>query len=237
MPVFTKTLDFIFPPQCLICRNRVDAHGTLCIICWKDVHFITEPYCACCGLPFDFDIGKHAMCGDCIQERPSFSRARAAFKYDDASSKLVTALKYNDQLHLATIYGSWLAKAGQELIVSSDIIIPVPLHWKRFASRRYNQASLLAYALARHCNLRVLPDALKRIKPTQPQTGLTRKERQKNVHGAFEVNAKYSQAIQGKSLLLIDDVMTTSATLQQCARILLKNSAATVNVLTLARKI
>lgn len=230
-------LDFIFPPQCLICRHRVDAHGTLCLECWKNVHFITEPYCACCGLPFDFSIGENALCGECIQQRPSYSRARSAFKYDDSSSKLVTSLKFGDQLHLASIYGAWLAKAGQELIANSDFIVPVPLHWKRFASRKYNQSALLAYALAKHTRLPVLPDALKRIKPTQPQTGLTRSAREKNVRAAFEANAKHTDKIKCKSLLLIDDVMTTGATIEQCTKTLLKNNAAHVNVLTLARKI
>ena len=121
--------------------------------------------------------------------------------------------------------------------MASDVIVPVPLHWKRFASRKYNQAALLAYALAKHCGLPVMPNALKRIKPTQPQTGLSRTEREKNVRGAFEVNTKYIGTIAGKSLLLIDDVMTTSATLQQCTKSLLKSGASTVNVLTLARKI
>ncbi len=230
-------LDLIFPPQCLICRSRVDAHGTLCLECWKNVHFITEPYCGCCGLPFDFDLGNDAMCGECIQKRPDFSRARAAFKYDDSSSKLVTALKYNDQLHLASIYGKWLHKAGKELLAASDLIVPVPLHWKRFASRRYNQAALLAYALGKECGLQVLPDALKRIKPTQPQTGLTRNEREKNVRGAFAVNPKHFKHIKGKSILLVDDVLTTSATVDQCTRILMGQDAAAVSVLTLARKI
>ncbi len=235
--MLARTLDFIFPPQCLICRHRVDANGTLCLGCWKNMHFITEPYCECCGLPFDFDLGKNVLCGDCIQKRPHYSRARAAFKYDDASSKLVTALKYNDQLHLAATYGAWLAKAGGEIIAASDAIVPVPLHWKRFASRRYNQAALLAFALEKQVRLPVFPDALKRIKPTQPQTGLTRSEREKNVRGAFAINAKYLEAVRGKSLLLIDDVMTTSATLQRCTHVLLENGATTVNVLTLARRI
>ena len=232
----SSLLNLLFPPQCLICNASVAAHGTLCLTCWHEVRFITEPFCQCCGLPFDFAIGQDAMCGECLRERPPFARARAVFRYDEKSRRLVTKLKYSDQAHLSKVYGPWLANTGRELIAASDIIIPVPLHYWRFVGRRYNQSALLAYALKKHCRLPVLPNILKRTRNTRPQPGLTRKQRGDNVKGAFAVALKQVPAIKGKNILLIDDVMTTAATISECSKALLKAGAMQVNVLTLSRK-
>lgn len=236
MPALSRLLDVVFPPQCLSCHAIVAQAGNLCLPCWQNIHFITEPYCAACGLPFEYSIGEGALCGVCLHAAPSFARARSAFTYDDASRALVLQLKYADQTHLAATYGVWLARFGSELIAGSDLIVPVPLHWRRFVSRRYNQAALLAYALRRQCGLPVLPDALLRTRPTAPQSGLTRKQRQKNVRGALRANPRHAAVVRGKNILLIDDVMTTMATVEQCAKALRKAGATQVNVLTLARK-
>jgi len=232
----TFLLNLLFPPQCLTCNQPVTAHGTLCLDCWKSVRFITDPYCAACGHPFDYDQGKDALCGNCLRERPHYSRARSAFHYDEHSRALVTKLKYADQAHLSAVYGKWLANCGRELIEASDAIVPVPLHYWRFVGRRYNQSALLAYSLKTHCGLSVIPDALKRTRATQPQPGLTRRQRKANVKNAFAVGLRAAPLIKGKSILLIDDVMTTSATIDECSKTLLKAGAAGVNVLTLARK-
>ncbi len=235
--MLARALDLVFPPQCLNCDTLVPTHGTLCLECWQGLRFISDPHCQCCGIPFDFALGKDALCGQCLRERPPFAQARAVFRYDEASRTLVTRLKYTDQTQLAPVYGTWLARFGRELVLQSDIIVPVPLHYWRFVGRRYNQSALLAYALARECALPVIPDALKRIRATQPQPGLTQKQREENVRGAFAVHPKHAAALKGKNILLIDDVMTTAATVSQCAKTLLKGGALQVNVLTLARKI
>jgi len=232
----TLLLDFLFPPQCLNCNQPVAAHGTLCLACWQQVQFITDPYCQCCGNPFDFALGTEALCGECLRERPPYARARAVFRYDEHSRALVTRLKYADQTQLASVYGTWLARFGKDLVAASDVIVPVPLHYWRFVGRRYNQSALLANALHKNSGLPMLPDGLKRIRPTRPQPGLTRRQRQENVKGAFAVHRKRAGVLKNKSVLLIDDVMTTSATVSQCAQTLLKAGAMQVNVLTLARK-
>jgi len=234
--MLTTVVNFLFPPQCLICSGHVAATGTLCLACWQQVQFIADPYCECCGHPFDFVIGKGALCGECLRERPVYGRARAVFRYNEHSRALVLKLKYADQTHLAAVYGTWLANFGRELVQVSDVIIPVPMHYWRFIGRRYNQAVLLAVALKKHSGLTMLPDGLKRIRPTQPQPGLTRKQRRENVKGAFAVPKRNASAIKGKTVLLIDDVITTSATISQCAQTLLDAGALQVNVLTLAKK-
>lgn len=234
--MLAKTLDFFFPPQCLVCQALVPAHGTLCLECWKNVPFIAEPFCHCCGLPFTHGTaGEQALCGDCLREQPPYAQARSAFLYDEHSKALVIKLKYNDQLHLASVYSGWLAKAAGDMLRRCTAIVPVPLAWRRFVGRRYNQAALLADALGKKTGLVVMPDALLRRKHTPPQTGLSRAQREQNMQGAFAANPKRKMALQDKTLLLVDDVMTTGATLDACTRCLLKAGAREVNVLTLAR--
>ncbi len=237
MAIADRILNVIFPPQCLSCDALVPTHGTLCNGCWNAVRFISEPMCLRCGHPFEFNMGEGALCGACLQEAPTYNRARAAFAYDDASRRLVLRLKFHDQTLLAKFYGKWLASAGRELIANSDIIVPVPLHYFRFIARRYNQAALLADALKHETGLPTLPDALKRTRRTPPQASLSRKDRVKNVKGAFAVSPRHAAAIAGKTVLLVDDVMTTGATLEQCTKTLLKAGASSVNVLTLARTV
>jgi len=234
--LLNRLLNLVFPPQCLHCDALVPQNGTLCLPCWQQVQFISDPLCECCGLPFEFaEAG--SMCADCLHTRPPFAHARTALRYDDHSSALITRLKYADQTQLAAVYGPWLAKAGKELIARSDAIVPVPLHYFRFVKRRYNQSALLAQSLAKHTALPVLPDILTRTRPTKPQTGLTRKQREDNVKGAFSANPKHTHHIKGKNILLVDDVFTTGSTLQACTKALLKAGAMQVNVLTLARTV
>lgn len=230
-----KLLNLLFPPQCLNCDARVPTHGTLCQPCWQQIQFISDPMCDCCGLPFDYDIGSNALCANCMQTRPLYTHARAAFRYDEYSRRLVTRLKYSDQTQLANIYGAWLAKAGADLIAGSDIIIPVPLHYFRFVQRRFNQSALLAQAVSKKTKVKNISNGLKRIRHTTPQTGLTKTQRKDNVKGAFVVNPRYAASIKGKNILLIDDVLTTGSTIEQCTKTLLKAGAMQVNVLTLAR--
>lgn len=235
--MLAKILNLLFPPQCLNCDVRVPTHGTLCLPCWQQIQFISEPMCHACGLPFDYDIGENALCAPCLSESPLYSRARAAFRYDEHSRKLITRFKYSDQTQLAEIYGAWLAKAGGQLLAQTDIIIPVPLHYFRFVHRRFNQSALLTKVLSKKTGVKHLQNALKRSRRTVPQTGLTRKQRETNVKGAFTINKRYAGVIKGKNILLVDDVYTTGSTIEQCTKILLKAGAAQVNVLTLARAI
>jgi len=233
--VLTLLINLLFPPQCLNCKARVPDHGTLCLQCWQSVQFISDPMCDACGLPFEYDIGADALCGECLQNHPPYKKARAALTYNEHSSKLITRFKYADQTSLAKIYGDWLASAGKDLLTNTDIIIPVPLHYFRFVHRRYNQSALLAQALAKKTGIKHLPTALKRERNTKQQTGLTRRQRATNVKNAFSINTRYTAKIKNKNILLIDDVLTTGATLTQCTKALLKAGAASVNVLTLAR--
>ena len=228
-------VDAILPPRCLSCGGTVDRQGGFCPSCWAELAWLGPPLCAACGLPFDYDAGGEAMCGACLRQRPLFVRARAALRYDDASRRLLLAFKHGDRLHIAPPCAQWLARAGAELLRDADLIAPVPLHWTRLALRRYNQAAVLANALAALTGVPCVPDLLIRARRTPSQGGLNRAERAANVKRAFRLHPRRREAVGERRILLIDDVYTTGATVSECARLLIASGAARVDVLTLAR--
>lgn len=230
-----RVLDALLPPRCLKCTIVVDAVGTLCPTCWADVAFITAPLCACCGLPFEFDMGADALCGACARERPVFERARAAFRYDDGSKDLILRFKHADRTDAAPAFARWLARAGTALLEDADIIAPVPLHWVRLFARRYNQAALLASALGQLSTKPAVNDLLVRRRRTPSQGGLGATARRRNVAGAFALHPRRRALIADKRVLLVDDVFTTGATVAACAAAMLRSRAQAVDVLTLAR--
>jgi ComF family protein len=228
-------LAAVLPPRCLACGETVADTGTVCAACWTQLSFLASPACAACGYPFEFDAGAGALCGACMAQRPAYERARAVFKYDDASRALILALKHGDRTDAAPALARWMAGAGQELLVAADIVAPVPLHRWRLLSRRFNQAALLAHGIAARSGVACVPDLLVRRRNTPSQGRLTAAGRARNVAGAFAVNPVRSDALQGRRVVLVDDVLTTGATAESCARALLRGGAAAVEVLTLAR--
>lgn len=228
-------LDALLPPQCVSCRELVMTPGQLCAACWRDVTFLSEPSCFCCGLPFEYEIERGARCGACVRRPPPYGRARSVFVYDDASRNLVLAMKWGDRLEAAPSFGRWMARAGKELLADADVIAAVPLHWTRLFRRRFNQSALLAQEIGRASGVPVLVDALARRRATPSQGGFSRRARLENVRGAFEVRKSRLDAVENRTILLIDDVLTTGATVASCAQALLKAGAASVDVLTLAR--
>jgi ComF family protein len=228
-------LDALLPPLCLSCQIIVDQPGAVCAACWAKLSFLGAPMCRRCGLPFPHDVGALAECAACVADPPPWDRARAVFAYDEASRGLVLGFKHADRLHAAPAFGRWLARAGGELAGEADLVTPVPLHWLRLALRRYNQAALLAQALAATAGRTCLPDLLKRTRRTPSQGHLSRSERQKNVAGAFCVHPRYRDNVAGARILVVDDVLTTGATARACAKALLAAGAAAVDVVTLAR--
>jgi len=228
-------INALLPPRCLACGCVVERPGALCSDCWEGVDFIAPPLCAACGYPFAFEMEAEALCPDCIREQPAYDRARAVMTYNDASKRLLLGFKHGDRTDGAPAYATWLARAGAPLIAEADLILPVPLHWLRLFRRRYNQSALLAQALARHSGLPVATGLLRRRRNTPPQGHLPRSARRQNVAGAFAVAPDARAQLEGRRLLLIDDVLTTGATAEACAKLLKRQGAAAVDVLVLAR--
>ncbi len=232
--LIARALNFILPPLCLICEEPVGSVSTLCPDCWKKLRFIDPPFCFRCGMPFDFPVGEGTLCGACLAETPPYETARAAMLYDDASRKLIIGFKH-DRTHGIKALAAWMQRAGSAALRESDVLIPVPLHRWRLFQRRYNQSALLALELGRLADKPVWLTVLQRIRDTPSQGHRKRKERRVNVHGAFAVMEKDNGRLAGKTILLIDDVLTTGATVEECAQSLLKAGAARVHVLTLSR--
>jgi ComF family protein len=228
------TLDVALPTLCVACREPVDGEG-VCAGCWAKLSFIAPPYCPRLGIPFVYDPGPDMLSMEAIANPPAYARARAAVRYDDVARTLVHALKYQDRTDLAPPMGRWMARAGRELIDDADVLVPVPLHWRRGWRRRYNQSGALARVIERQTGAKVAAEALQRIRPTLQQIGLSRPQRASNVQGAFKVAADRQALIAGRRVVLIDDVLTSGATVDACARALLRAKAASVDVLVFAR--
>jgi ComF family protein len=225
----------LFPPVCAGCRRIVTRPGTLCGACWPSVRFLEKPWCEVMGTPFGHDPGEGFLCAEAIADPPPFSRARAAVAYGAVARRMVQGLKYNDRTDLAPWMAGWMLRAGAELLADADVVIPVPLHPRRFLRRRFNQSAELARALCRAAGPAFAPEALLRVRATRHQVGLGAGDRRENVRGAFRVPEAADGKVRGRRVLLVDDVYTTGATVAAASRALLKGGAAAVDVLTFAR--
>src|SRR5580704_12065176 len=201
--VFGVALGVALPQLCAACREPVEGEG-LCGACWSRLSFIAPPYCERLGIPFPFDPGPGTLSMEAIADPPPYGRARAAVCFDETARVMVHALKYGDRLDLAPIMGRWMANAGRELTADADLLVPVPLHWRRQWQRRFNQSALLAEVIAKASGRRVSFAALKRVKATAQQVGLARTERAANVQGAFAVRPAAKAQVAGRRLVLVD---------------------------------
>ena len=229
-----RLLDLLLPSRCPSCGDLVPDAAKLCAECWATLSFLSGPACACCGFPFPHDKGDNVLCGVCQAHVRQFDRVRSALAYDGGSRPLLLGFKHGDRTDLAPFLVDLLHLAGRDLLADSDLILPVPLHPRRLIRRRYNQAALLAAGLADKSGLPWDGLLLRRVKATTPQEG-NYSARQQNVRAAFLVAQNQRERIEGARILLIDDVYTTGATLQSCARELKKRGADRVYGLTIAR--
>lgn len=225
-------IDAVLPPRCPGCGQIVDGDDRFCAACFVALQFLGPPQCACCALPLPHDGDPAARCGACLAEPPPFDTARAPLAYGGPARQVVLALKHGRRLVLARLMARVMLRVAGTL-PDDMVIVPVPSHRWRLWQRGFNQAAEIARHLARQSGRPLLVDALIRTKPTASTRGLTRKQRQANVTGAFKV-ARVAD-VQGRAVLLVDDVMTTGATVAACARQLRRAGARQVAVLTYTR--
>lgn len=232
---FRLAFDAALPPLCPSCREPVGVTAGLCPACWSKLSPIERPFCERLGIPFVYDPGPGILSMQAIADPPAYQRARTAVRYDEVARTLVHAFKYGDRLDLAPTMGRWMARAGHELLAEADMIVPVPLHWRRLWARRFNQSAALAKVVAEISGVPVNHTALKRTKATPQQVGLSRSERSLNVQGAFKVAPDGKATVAQRRILLMDDVLTSGSTVDACARALLRAGAKNVDVLVFAR--
>ena len=227
-------LDLILPPDAydggarsLSCGYSAEA--------WSRIVFLDAPVCDGCGLPFEYDVGEGVRCAACMARPRAFARARAACLYDEHSRELILKLKHADRPDLGLLFARWLSRAAFDLVEAAELVAPVPLHRSRLFARRYNQAAEIARPLAGLGRRRYLPDGLVRRRATKSQGGRSARGRRLNVSGAFAVPDSRARLIEGRRVLLVDDVLTTGATAEACARALLTAGALAVDLAVVAR--
>lgn len=230
---------WFFPPRSIATGEHLAGPGQLEPEIWAKLHFIMAPYCRRCGVPLDpadyIDLEAEQDCAACIADPPIFGAARAALVYDDVSRGVVLRLKHSGDRSGLKLMARWMAAAAPDLVARADLITPVPLHYARLVSRGYNQSLHLAAALARLSGKPLAAHPIKRARATPSQAGRSVSARRRNVAGAFRISTLAGRAVKQRSILLVDDVYTTGATVEACARALLKAGASRVDVATLAR--
>lgn len=226
--------DALLPPLCVGCHEPLATHHALCSDCWSRVSFIRPPLCDRLGIPMPFAAGDVMVSAAAAARPPEYDRARAVARFDGLMRDLVHDLKFRDRHNARSLFGRWLVDAGRDLLRDAEVVVPVPLARMRLLGRRFNQAALLAQEIARRTGKSYEPLALVRTRRTDPQVGLTRRERRRNVSGAFVVPEARKPTILGRRVVLVDDVITTGATVDVAARALKRAGARSVDVLALA---
>lgn len=231
-----ELVQALYPPQCLCCDAQVEQDFALCGTCWRDTPFVAGLVCDTCGTPLPgHDDGVPVQCDDCLRVARPWVRGRAALLYDGNARRMILQLKHGDRLDLARPLGDWMARAAAALLVPDMVVAPVPLHWLRLLKRRANQSALLAARVARVTGLLHMPDLLQRTRATPSQEGKGREARFRNMTDAIRPHPRRISQVQGRPVLLVDDVMTSGATLAAAADALTGAGVASVSVLVLAR--
>lgn len=230
-----ELIHLIYPPRCMSCGTLVGSDFGLCPDCLRDTPILVDPVCDRCGAPLLGQAEPGDVCDGCLSQPPSWSRGRAAMRYDGRARAMVLALKHGDRTDLAGPLGHWLARAATPLRQPDTLVVPVPLHRWRLFRRRYNQASLVAGVLARNWGVDMAPDALVRTRATPPQDRRTKADRQANQAGAIAPHPERGQQIRGRAVLLVDDVLASGATLDVASAVCMESGARRVDVAVVAR--
>lgn len=229
-----RAVDYLLPKSCTNCNELTHDDHALCGSCYSQFDFIDDPICYCCGSPFMVDLYLGHLCDRCVYERPIYDIGRSLLKFNEASKKLIHNFKFNDRLKNAHFFARLLVSRYANEVKETDIIAPVPMYKYKRLLRMYNPPQILAMSLARHLhNAQLIPDLLLKIKHTPSQHKLTQKERYKNLAGSISLNSKFD--IQGKTILLVDDVQTTGTTGNYCAKVLSQGKPARIIFLNIAR--
>ncbi len=244
-PLLEVGLDLVFPPVCVCCYGSTLDHHQLCARCWGKLTFISSPKCAQCGYPFPYDLGEAAKCLKCLRHPPLYASMQSLLVYDSNSSPLIISFKYGDKLFLTKIFCRLLSGLLEELACVIEkkeplLVVPVPLHWLRQFFRHYNQAAFLCKGLFPYVNAlfpssQYLPDCIVRTRYTGSQKGKNVERRARNVRKAFALSWRHRKTIENRIVLVVDDIVASSATVNEVVKVCLKGGARAVHILSLAR--
>ena len=235
MTLSRQIADMIWPRRSLISGTYIAGPGLMTPDEWSDLTFISDPICEQCGRPMEIDLGAGNTCGACIAHSPVYDAARAPLIYNETASRLVLGFKRGGRREGLKLFANWMRGAAGDLLDTTDYILPVPLHYRRLAQRGFNQAGWLAQSLSRSTGIPTRVDGLQRTRATPIQGHMSASARRRNVSGAFRVNPRHAKTFRNRRIALIDDVLTTGATVNACARVLKKSGVSYVGVVTLAR--
>lgn len=228
-------LSFLLPPLCIACHRPLSQSHGVCGDCFKTITFIEKPYCILCAFPLEpFELDD-VTCAACTTSPFFFDRLRAPFAYDGTIKDLLMRFKHGDGTDLVLFFARSMVRAAGDVLPDVDWIVPVPLHWGRLIKRGYNQAGILAAAISKITKIPVMPDGLVRQKSTVSMGHLTSQKRRENIHKAFDVRIKWRPKLQNSNVILIDDVMTTGATVNECVKVMKSFGAGRIDVITIAR--
>jgi ComF family protein len=234
-----QALALVLPHRCPSCGVPVAQAATFCSACWPHLRFLTQPLCIRCGEPQEdhvLDSASPLICAPCLQAPPLWRQARAAFSYEGAARDALLAFKHHDHLEMAILFARHMVRVGADLLAQPQaVLVPVPLNRWRLFKRTYNQAALLAQSMGRLTNVPVKLQALVRVRATPSQQGLSLEARARNVRRAFSVPLAMQKQVQARPVILVDDVVTTGATVTACTAALLKAGAAHVDILSATR--
>lgn len=231
--MFKKIVDYIFPFRCATCSNLTDSNDGLCISCWTQFTFVDKPYCFVCCKKFEINFAEIDICAKCISTKPIIEMTRTLLEFSPETKKLVHNFKYNDKTNLAKLFANLIKNRFSKDLHDVDVITPVPMHKLKRIFRKYNPPQILAYELSKTLNKPMIPNLLTKKFVTKNQVGLSKKQRAQNLLGSFEFNKDFK--IQDKTILLVDDVITTGATSTECGKMLKKANAAKIKLVTIAR--
>lgn len=233
MKLIQKAINYVFPFRCSACSNLTDSSDGICGSCWPKFNFITKPYCDICCEKFQVNLGEDAICGRCISHKPKVDTMRSLLEFAPDTKKLIHKFKYNDKTSLGKFFAKLLYNRFEQELKDVDLIVPVPMHKFKRIFRGYNPPQILASELAKQMNKPTVPELLIKEKMTKNQVGLSRAQRSKNLSGSFAVSKNFD--VTGKVILLVDDVLTTGATSNECSKILKKSGASVVKLVTIAK--
>jgi ComF family protein len=225
-------LDTAFPPKCVICGQKTSVAHSACPNCWGKIDFITAPMCKKCGIPLAYEGDYHRRCPEA---KHYYSSSVSAIKYNEQAANLIQKFKFADRVDLAKVMATWMVQAGNHLLAKADILTPAPMHVAKLKDRGYNQAALLTKQVAKISTKPYILDLLEKTKATPAQSSLSQKERRKNLKGVFRLNPKYRNILKGKTIVIIDDISTTGSTAHECSKILAREGAKNIFVLTCAK--